>query len=105
MSTAHSSNASPFVKLDGVTWTLTVAPRDTETLVSGKIGDGQGDLIKGLQRTPLAAAVLTAAKPRRMDHVHLSRFSDTDYCRWYGRAADGFHHPLGPILQMVRVNA
>lgn len=63
---------------------------------------GQGDLIQELSKHPLAISERDAGKPwRKMDHIHLSRFDGTDYCQWYGRCADGFHRPIGRILQIV----
>lgn len=97
------SNADPFVTVENSTYALTLAPDNVSDAVHGKNGDGQGALVDGLQRTPLAALVLSDGRPRRMDHIHLSRFDGTDFCQWYGRAADGFHYPIGAIMQIVRV--
>lgn len=101
------SNASPFVDVgDGSRYTLTLAPDDALHAVRGKNSSGQGDLIAALQRTPLAAAVLSDGKPRKrqMDHVHLSQFNDTNFCQWYGRASDGYHYPIGKVMLIVCVS-
>ena len=97
------SNANPFVTAENGTYVLTLAPDAATGEVTGKNSDGQGKLIDALQKTPLAAAVLSAGRPRKMDHIHLSRFDGTDFCRWYGRAADGFHYPIGAVMQIVKV--
>jgi hypothetical protein len=65
---------------------------------------GQGDLIKELAKHPLAISERDTGKPwRKMDHIHLSRFDGTNYCQWYGRCADGFHRPIGRIMQIVSI--
>lgn len=65
---------------------------------------GQGDLMRELSKHPLAIVERDVSKPwLRMDHIHLSRFDGTDYCQWWGRCADGFHRPVGRILQIIPI--
>lgn len=66
---------------------------------------GQGELMRALSLLPLARSERDDAKPgRRMDHIHLGRFDGTDYCQWWGRCGDGYHRPLGRIMQIVKVS-
>jgi hypothetical protein len=64
--------------------------------------NGQGDLTRELAKHPLARSELGKPnKLRTMDHIHLGRFDGTDYCQWWGRCADGYHRPIGRIMQIV----
>lgn len=67
---------------------------------------GRGDLIRSLAKLPLATSERDATKPwKTMDHIHLGRFDGTDYCQWWGRAGNGFHYPIGRIMQIVEVKS
>lgn len=63
---------------------------------------GQGDLVAYLSRLPLARSEREVGKPwKHMDHIHLGLFNGTDYCQWWGRAGNGYHYPIGRIMQIV----
>jgi hypothetical protein len=62
---------------------------------------GNDELAKLVSKQPLSLS--ERGSPRNSDHVHLSRFIGTDYCQWFGRQADGYHRPIGRIMQVVRV--
>ena len=88
---------------DEGTFTLTLAPEAAqEVAYNAGGGSGQGDLIQGLSKLALARAE-RGEFIRGMDHVHLSRFYKTDYVQWYGRCADGWHRPVGRIMQIIGV--
>lgn len=92
------------VQVNGQWFTLTLAgPGAGEIAYAAGGGSGQGDLIQALSRLDLAQA--EKGKPKRVDHVHLSRFDKTDFVQWYGRHADGWHRPIGRIMLIVRVKA
>jgi hypothetical protein len=64
--------------------------------------NGQGELIRALSKLPLAVSELGGPKSwRRMDHIHLGRFDGTDFYQWWGRCGDGYHRPIGRIMQIV----
>lgn len=92
------------VQVNGQWFTLTLAePGADKIAYSAGGGSGQGDLIKALSSLELAQA--EKGRPKRVDHVHLSRFDKTDLVQWYGRHADGYHRPIGRIMQIVKVKA
>jgi hypothetical protein len=84
---------------------LMVPDQDEARKITDRCGgsNGQDELIRELSLHPTARAERDAArgKGRMMDHVHLSRFDGTDYCQWLGRCSDGFHRPVGRIMQIT----
>lgn len=70
--------------------------------IDGKNSNGQGNLMRELERLPLA--ISERGRPRYMDHIHLSRFDETDFVQWYGRCADGWHRPIGRVMQIVEAH-
>lgn len=83
---------------------LTLADESANAAAAKSGGsDGQGERLRLLARSPLARAELLANKKtwRRMDHVHLTQYDNTNFCQWVGRCADGFHRPIGRIMQIV----
>lgn len=83
---------------------LTLAGKGAETETRGLGGCGQGDLINALERTPLARSERESYKRRDVDAVYLSRFDGTDYCQWVGRKGDGYFHPIGRIMRIIKVD-
>jgi len=79
--------------------TLTLAERDAELVVRGCNSSGQGEPMKALAKLPLAIAEL--GKPKRLDHVFLTRYSDTDYCCWIGRNGSGYFQRIGRLMRIV----
>lgn len=55
-----------------------------------------------LRKDPLA--IQSRGKTGRFDHVHLSiPNTNPKLVQWYGRAANGYHYPIGPVMRMVDV--
>ncbi len=79
--------------------TLTLAGREAEDVVRGCNSSGQGDLMKALAKLPLAVAEL--GHPKRLDHVFLTRYDDTDYCSWVGRNGGGNFQHIGRLMRIV----
>lgn len=76
----------------------------SETVKASAGTCGQGEVMAALSKLPLAKSERDADKPwKRMDHIHLGRFDGTDYCQWWGRAGNGYHYPIGRIMQIVEV--
>lgn len=67
--------------------------------------DGQRELLKELGKTALAQSEFRANKKvwQKMDHVHLTRYNGTDFVQWVGRCSDGFHRPIGRVMQIFEV--
>lgn len=89
-----------------MTHVLTIPDQKTAAEAVRNVGcwSGQGDLISHLCRLSLARSERDASSPwKRMDHVHLSRAGETNYCQWWGRAGNGYHYPIGRIMEMVPV--
>lgn len=57
------------------------------------------DVDKALRRHPLAVSEL--GRPKRMDSIHLSIIDGTDFVRWMGRKADGYHHQIGRVMKLI----
>lgn len=92
------------VQVNGLWFTLTIAPEGSDKIAYAASGGcGQGDLMRALSSIELARSEM--GRPKRVDHVHLSRFDKTDLVQWYGRHADGYHRPIGRIMQIVNVKA
>lgn len=84
-------------------YTLTLADPGAESVVLGKSGSGQGELINALKETPLGRLTRSLYKRRDVDTSYLCRFDDTDYCQWFGRKSDGCFHPISHVMKIVRV--
>lgn len=82
---------------------LTMAEPGAQSLVMGKSGSGQGELINALENTPTARLARSLYKRRDVDTSYLCRFDGTDLCQWFGRKADGCFHPISPVMKIVRV--
>lgn len=84
---------------------LTLADSSAKSAVNKSGGsDGQGELLKALAASEMGRSELYLHKTtwhRKMDHMHLTRYTGTDFCQWTGRCADGFHRPIGRIMQIV----
>lgn len=74
--------------------------------------DGSGRLMDGLRKHPLAVAEYDAETlhpTKRMPHrrkywfdtANLYRIDGTNFCRWAGRASDGYFHSFGRYLEIV----
>lgn len=65
---------------------------------------GQGELMGVLTADPIAIQVLRDNNPRRLDHVHLTRYDATNVVQWLGRNARGYHVEIGPMMQIELID-
>ncbi len=83
-------------------YVLTIPEQSAAQKTADRAGgsSGQDHLLPLIAKSPLA--ISERGKPRHLDHIHLSRFTGTDLCQWFGRGSDGYHRPIGRIMQIVR---
>jgi hypothetical protein len=89
-----------------MTYELTLAGKDADEAIV-QAGGGRGvfyelgaDVDRQLRKHPLAVSEL--GRPKKYDHIHLSITGGTDFVRWMGRAANGYHYQIGRVMKLVR---
>jgi hypothetical protein len=85
---------------------LTLAGKDADEAINKAPGSrgvfyelGE-DADSELRKHPLAIA--ERGRPKRYDHIHLSMINGTDFVRWMGRAANGYHYQIGRTMRLFR---
>jgi len=81
---------------------LTLATDDeTKIYEKSRSGSGLSDDLRYLERDP--TAVQERRKNRTYDHMHLSvPGTDKNLVQWWGRAASGYHYPVGAVMRMIK---
>lgn len=83
------------------TYELTLADqKEARSAAEWRGSNGQWPYLDDLRHHPLAKAEL--GSPRGYDHIHLSQIDGTDFVIWMGRAASGYHYPIGRYMKLVR---
>jgi hypothetical protein len=84
---------------------ILVTDKESKTYAKAKIGQGLDISLEYLYQNPLAREQRWTGRAR-YDHVHLSVAcaSTKLLVQWWGRASDGYHHPIGRVMKMIRVS-
>lgn len=57
--------------------------------------------VKELESDTLAL-IEKKSNPKNRDHLHLSRYNNSDCVQWFSRSPNGYHYPVGKLMKIVR---